>query len=76
MNDIMTNTSLIRLYAKTSTAALGRFPEDKLKLSASFHTGLQLDLRAAVFFFLARLPFTRRYTLTKGSIIGNDILQL
>ena len=48
-------------------AALATFDADRLKVSASFHTGLQLPFLAAVFFFFIRLPLTRRYTLTNGS---------
>jgi hypothetical protein len=38
-----------------------------LKVSASFHTGLQVLFRAAVFFFFTLFPPLRRYTLTNGS---------
>ena len=48
-------------------AALDKLPEDKLKVKASFQTGLQVLFLAAVFFFFALFPFTNRYTFTNGS---------
>lgn len=48
-------------------AAFATFEADKLNVNASFQTGFVLPFLAAVFFFLIRLPLTRRYTLTNGS---------
>lgn len=74
-NWIETNSFLFQkkknvdIQIRTSTAAFCRFDCEKLKVNASFHTGLRgsPDLPGLLFFFFCRFPFTIKYICMRNA---------